>query len=452
LIAHVLTQRKQDLERRIERLPKEVAAWKSASETVVDKRAHFSQLRAIDILTDTYVKEQRLMLQRLDPAGPVEEFNSRYLDVVVSIIRSQKTWDFFRDKLNLRYSPLHKDALWTADTVAWDCHRPVLDKAVELGILDASSLREPPLVYCTADYSPATWVRGSRPNDGRDYHLGQALLPIPVIEMPWDHLGNSWEYLPLHHEVGHDIEADLMLRPALGSSLQDGMTEADVPSNRQRVWHQWMPEVFADLCALQLAGPAFGETLAALLLLRRQDVVTFADNDPHPTPYVRILLVSSYIRTLTESAAVREDAERLEAFWKEVYGAVSSDLDEFRCDFVPVLRALMDTPLSALRGYRVRELMPYGINDDAQVRPAADYFRTGQRRPTRLRIRHAPAAARLAIAKLAEAGELSAQRSEEVHGRVLDYVKAVAPPVLRGSTGIAHERFIAGFARKAFSE
>jgi hypothetical protein len=91
-------------------------------------------------------------------------------------------------------------------------------------------------------------VRGSRPNDGRNYDLGEALVPIPVIELPWDHLGSAWEYLSLHHEVGHDIEADLALRPTLQSTLRQKLAAGNV-AQPQIDAGSTGKEVFADPCA-----------------------------------------------------------------------------------------------------------------------------------------------------------------------------------------------------------
>jgi hypothetical protein len=142
-----------------------------------------------------FVSEQRTMFADLDPSDNFEALNVGSLNLIRSVIRAQKVWDFFREKLALRHLPSQREPLWVADTIAWDCYRPVLNAAEQFGIADGAELREPPLVYCTAEYSPATWVRGSRPYDGRAYDLGEALLPIPVIEMKWDHLGSAWEYL-----------------------------------------------------------------------------------------------------------------------------------------------------------------------------------------------------------------------------------------------------------------
>ena len=74
-----------------------------------------------------------------------------------------------------------------------------------------------------------------------------------MIEVPWDHIVNLWEFLSIHHEVGHDIEADLLLRPALRAAVEKALADAGLNEERIALWLDWQPEVFADLVAIQLA-------------------------------------------------------------------------------------------------------------------------------------------------------------------------------------------------------
>ena len=154
--ASPMTLRKQELRRRVEALPSEVRSWRQTTKDELDQNAHFSQVRAIEILMTSFVTDLRARIDALAPGGPATAFSQASFDLVLQLIRAQECWDYFREKLDLRHAPTLKDPLWVADTVAWDCHRPVLNLAAQLGIVDANELCEPPLVYCTADYSPAT--------------------------------------------------------------------------------------------------------------------------------------------------------------------------------------------------------------------------------------------------------------------------------------------------------
>ncbi|HZF55533.1 MAG TPA: hypothetical protein VE093_43265 [Polyangiaceae bacterium] len=453
--------RQEEVRRRVDALPKEIEEWLKRSSSELDLNAHHSQLSAISVLMSAILEPQKAALAKLSADSP--EFLNDIIALVSDIIRTQGIWDFFRDKLELRFSPEFKEALWVADSVAWNCHRPVLDEAVQHGILKAEELREPPLTYLTAEFSPATWVRFSEPNDGRNLYLGTARLPIPVIELPWDHVANTWEFLSLHHEVGHDLEADLNLQPSLQLSLQQGLAAASVPQGRIQIWRAWLGELFADLVGLQLGGPAFAESLMHLLLLPKRDVIAYRSDDPHPTHYVRILMNAAYITTLVKGdpqepaggpvgqvvARLAADSLSLEKRWKDIYGEPPAVLAPFLSDFSAVFKAVMDSPLTALKGKSVRELMPFKAADDNRIREAASYLRTGMSAPAPLSIppRHCVSAARLAISAAAEAGDDLKTTLETINERTMKLVRDNTPGGLRGASASGpHKAFVASFA------
>ena len=135
----VLVSRREELRRRVDQLPKEVDAWKARSTKELDLNAHYSQLEAISVLIEAHVERQRALLQQLDAQDDSSEaFRMTMFTLIQEIIEAQRVWDFFRAKLDLRFSPDYKEPLWIADTVAWDCHRPVLDLAA-----DRASLKRP---------------------------------------------------------------------------------------------------------------------------------------------------------------------------------------------------------------------------------------------------------------------------------------------------------------------
>ena len=442
-----LEVRKEEFRRRVEALPHEVNEWKQRTQNELDSNLHFSQLQAIGILVDTFAQQQSDLLAQLEPAGDAAAFQLVGLQLLQSIASSQHAWDFFRDKLDLRFSPAFKEVLWVADTVAWDCYRPVLDGAAAVGILDPWALREPPLTYLSAELSPLTWVRGSRPNDGRAYDLGTSRLPIPVIEVPWDHVENTWELMSLHHEVGHDLEADLKLRGVLAASLQTVLSNNGVPPSRVQQWLAWQGEVLADLVGLQLGGAPFAEVLTHLLLLPEPLVTILDEEDPHPTPYLRILMNAAYIPTMIKDhQPLADDSQQIADRWVAIYGN-QPQLDPWGGDFALVFAALMDTALPELKGRTVRELMPYGAADDARIRNAVGYMRTGMNKPAQLRPRHCISAARRAVTQSALEGMLSSDVLNTINQRAMELVRANAPGGLRGGdSSTPHRQFIASFA------
>jgi len=453
--AAALELRKEELQRRVAALPTELKRWQERARHELDEQIHFSQMRALGVLMDAFVQNQTSMLGALNPRGGERRFLEQALALVLEIDRAQGVWDFYRTKLQLRFSPDYRASLRAADIVALDCYRPVLDEAVRLGILSRAEVREPPLCYYVADFSPATWVRGSEPTDLVDRQGGTVVTPIPVIQLPWDHAQNLWEFPTIAHEVGHDLEADLKLRPDLLKSLEDSLRKGGVPDARVVVWNAWQAETFADLVALQLMGPGFLEALMHLLLLPPAIVTTYQGSDPHPTHYVRILMGAAYLRGLVPAGNqadqphqdLANDAGQVERVWKGLYGD-PPPLRDYLGDFPLVFKGLMDTPLPALKGKTVRALIPYRATDDRRIRAASRYLLSGQDRPARLRPRHCLAAARLAATEASQQGPAMALSLQSINERTAKLIDDSVPPGLfAGDDRKSHRDFVAGFAK-----
>jgi hypothetical protein len=448
-----------ELRRRVEALPGEVAGWVDRAADEIDFNAHDSQVRTLARFMGGLFDRQRQQVDGLDPKHAA--FPDQAHPVVAEINRVQGVWDFFRDMLSLRFSPDFKEPLWIADTVAWNCHFPVLEAAALRGIVKLDQVREPPLTYISAEFSPATWVRGSRPRDTVAFHLGPMKLPIPVIEIPADHLVSSWELLSIPHEVGHDLEQDLGIDQALTGALEAALHAAPgpIPPERVDAWMRWKGEVFADLIALQLAGPAFAESLMALIMLPAAWVLGWNAGDVHPNHFVRILTCAAYAKTLAppkagEPAAAAQvraqiaaDADALVLVWKEIYPGAPARLTAFAEDFDVVFGALMDAPLAELQGATVRSLVPYEAADDARIRHAAEYLRTGLNTPVKgtVKPRHCVSASRLAVTAAGAAGGDLAVALASIDERTTQLVRDNTPSVLRGSDSSAHDAFIQSF-------
>lgn len=456
--AQMTISRYEELRRQVAALPKEIEAWKVETTQKLDMQAHFSQLEALDVLMTGYVSRLETLLGELKALTEAEPFTAKAYELVEALIKSQKVWDFFREKLELRRSATFREPLWVADTVAWDCYVPVMERAADEGIIAKSKLREPPLTYLTAELSPATFARGAREFESVNPKQGTVRLPIPIIELPWDHAPNLWGFTSIHHEVGHDIEADLKLRPLLKLNLETTLSGKNVPQERIDRWEMWMPEVFADLVGLQLAGPAFTESLLNLLWLPAAMVTSLNPQDEHPTPYVRILMNTAYIRTLVADAPLLAGhADEIEQRWLGIYGA-QPKFQPYLDDFANVFKALMDTPLQALKGNSVRALMPYTKGDDTRIRDAVNYLLTGDHAPAArsLNPRHCVCIAQLAVKEAARQAANSAKPAAETAAELsvlLDRINTLTntltrdntPAVLRGDTSNAHRNFIAGF-------
>jgi hypothetical protein len=455
-IGPVFALRVEELRRRIASLPAELSGWKVRSKEVVDKRPHFYQVKALDEMMSAFVQNQNELLKALKPQGNPDVFLADSRALLVEIMRSQSVWDFYREKLQLRFSPDFQDSLWVADIVAWNCYRPVIERAARFGILSPTDLREPPLCYYVAELSAATSVRTAQINDFCDRRDRPVESPIPVIKLPWEHSQNLWEFLSIPHEVGHDLEADLNLRGVLLRSLDNALKG----NPRREVWRKWQSEVFADLVALQLVGPAYAETLMSVLLQSKEDVVTPNPKGPHPTRYLRILMLTSYIKRLIANdapAEIRDElskhAAQIEGLWTKLYDKVV-DLDPYVDDFPVVFKALMESPFPKLNDRTVRSLIPYTAEHHILIRSASEYIETGLDSPGKgtMDARHCLAAARLAVTRTARQGGNLGSKLSLINNRTGQLVRENAPTGVLAADDDAHRKFISNFAKTIFVE
>src|SRR5262249_45927703 len=260
----LLAQRVRSLNHRAGSLGDELDAWAAYTAEAGPLEKNASQLDAISVFLQrlqTRLADELSDLERVmaaQPPRPARALESAWA-VDDRITRAHQVWGYFREKLAQRFVPRFSRSLLAADLIAHDCYRTVMDAAGRLGIRHTLGLRDYPLTFFQAEYaSPVTWRRGvALPQ------LGYRSLPLPVVGIPWDHQGSPWEFPSLHHEVAHDIDADLGdLSSEIADVVADRLTQGDVPGERVAAWRRWTPELFADLVGILLAGPAFAAFLA----------------------------------------------------------------------------------------------------------------------------------------------------------------------------------------------
>jgi hypothetical protein len=199
-----------------------------------------------------------------------------------------------------RFAPV----LSAYDVVAADCYSAVRDNAPRA--FRGRMLK--PLCYMEHGYSPATVRRGVV------LHrlLGEA-NPFPVVRIPWDR-DNPWQAVFLH-EVAHNLQADLGIwhenRQAVLRRLLRGMRDPMIAS----VYGRWHKEIFADLAALLLGGPAAAWGMATFLAHPAPRTMTFRPGGAHPTGYLRVPILAEMLRRMGFGA----ESHRLLAVWRTLY-------------------------------------------------------------------------------------------------------------------------------------
>lgn len=195
-------------------------------------------------------------------------------------------------------------ALAAHDAIAEDCYAAVRQAAPR--IFDGPLLK--PVCYMEHGYSPATMRRGV----ALSRLLGEA-NPFPLIRIPWDR-DQPWQSVFLH-EVAHNLQADLgiwqenrqaVLRRVMGSARDPFLAS---------VYGRWHKEIFADLAAILLGGPAAAWGMADFLAHPQPRTMTYRPGGAHPTAYLRVYMLAEMMRRIGFQA----DATRLLRVWQGLY-------------------------------------------------------------------------------------------------------------------------------------
>jgi hypothetical protein len=219
------------------------------------------------------------------------------------IDRARRLFGMFYEVFSQRgtsYGP----TLAAHDAIAADCYAAV--RAAAPRIFSGPLLK--PVCYMEHGYSPATMRRG--------VHMSRLLgepNPFPLIRIPWDR-DQPWQSVFLH-EVSHNLQADLgiwqenrraVVRRALNVGRQPFIAS---------IYGRWHKEIFADLAAILLGGPAAAWGMADFLAHPRPRTLTYRPGSAHPTAYLRVKILAEMLRRI----GFARDASRISGVWDTLY-------------------------------------------------------------------------------------------------------------------------------------
>jgi hypothetical protein len=242
-------------------------------------------------------------------------------------------------------------------------------------------------------YSPATMRRGIT----LSRLLGET-NPFPLIRIPWDR-DQPWQAVFLH-EVAHNLQADLriwqenrqaVLRRVLGTSRNPGLA---------RIYGRWHKEIFADLAALLLGGPAAAWGLASFLAHPAPRTMTFRPGGAHPTAYLRILILVEMLRRM----GFASESNRLSRVWHRLYNPrrfhrLPTSLLASSDRLIPqVVDEIAFQTRRNLAQRALADILPFDAEDEQAIRAGARQLQRGQAGRVDLAPRHLVSAASYALA------------------------------------------------------
>lgn len=265
--------------------------------------AHFHsanrRLAAID-------KNVRLRLAQLHSLGEGASGDDRLLSLAMverELDRARRAFGMFFEVFAQRGTAFSR-SLAAHDAIARDCYDALRRTAPR--IFPGPVVL--PLTYLEHGYSPATMRRGVT----LARLLGES-NPFPLIRIPYDR-DQPWQAVFLH-EVSHNLQADLGLWVENREAVIHRLAEIGASALMCSIFGRWHKEIFADLAALLLGGPAMAWGMAFFLSHPADKVMTYRPGGPHPTGYLRVKLLAHMLGSM----GFAEDSARLGKLWDELY-------------------------------------------------------------------------------------------------------------------------------------
>jgi len=223
-----------------------------------------------------------------------------------------------------------------------------------------------PPVVCYLDRGFGAAIRRARtrlPGGGE--------TPVAIVRIPRERMIGSGIASSLVHEVGHQAAAILDLVAPLRFAFQSISRARGPSAEAAPYWARWIPEIVADFWASALVGVGSTLGLSGVLSLPRAFVFRAGADDPHPIPWIRVMLSCALGDALYPDPQWR----RLADVWASYYPLDRLTGDQRRT--IALLENTIPVVIETIARHRPRRLNGRSLLD---VLPIAD------RQPQRLRV------------------------------------------------------------------
>jgi len=255
----------------------------------------------------------------------------------------QRRFTFLRLRFNaaLTHLDLFSEAISQrseAETGVW---LSGLDVAAQDALRVPGAHLEPPPILCYLSRGLGGAIRRARtrlPGGGES--------PAAIIRIPRERMIGFGIASSLVHEVGHQGAALLDLLPSLRVALQDAQRANPAERLAWSLWERWISEIVADFWAVAKTGITSTLGLISIVSLPRAFVFRISLEDPHPFPWIRVLLSCAIGDALYPHVQWRQ----LAATWEALYPL--GRLDPQRRQVIALLRRTLPRMVDLLAGHR----------------------------------------------------------------------------------------------------
>ena len=404
------------------------AAWMLAQEarallTRLERVRPFALLEpmvpAANLLPHTQIAiERHLVIGRRDLERAVRAFIAwlRGVGRSASAAEAQRRFSFLRLQFNatLTQFDLFSDVI---------TQRSEHESGVWLSGLDvvaADALTLPggyysvPPIACYLDRGAGAAIRRARtrlPGGGDN--------PVAIIRVPRERMVGSGIASSIVHEVGHQGAELLDVVPSIRPVLR-GLQAADGRDHSAwQLWERWISEIVADFWAVARLGIAATLGLMAVVSLPRAFVFRVDLDDPHPAPWIRVMLSCA----MGQALYPHPQWARFSALWASFYPlkGIASDREvlfgRLRATMPAFVTLLMQHRPRSLRGHTLAEAL---ATDARQPRRLAQLYRDWSAEPQAM-YRAAPTLAFAVIGQARAGGRASPEDESHLLAKLLTH-------------------------------
>jgi hypothetical protein len=231
--------------------------------------------------------------------------------------------------------------------------------------------------------------------------------PVALIRIPRERMIGYGIASSLVHEVGHQGAAILELVESLRAELRPRRIRGPL-RQAWTLWDRWISEIVADYWSISKIGIGSTLGLIGLVSLPRGFVFRPPDEDPHPMPWVRVLLSSAI-------------GDRLAVTWRAMYPLTGVRPEIVRT--IQQLEATMPDFITVLVNHRPARLAGRALGEvlrSANLQPPAllARFAAWEGDPTRM-AQEPPTLAFAVLGQARASGRLTPDREARILRRLI---------------------------------
>jgi hypothetical protein len=235
--------------------------------------------------------------------------------------------------------------------------------------------------------------------------------PVALIRIPRERMIGYGVASSLVHEVGHQAAALLRLVESLRDRLRSLRLRTQLRTAWD-LWDRWVSEIVADFWSISRIGIGSTLGLIGLVSLPRAFVFRPSDDDPHPMPWIRVLLSCAIGNNLYPDPQWK----RVAATWRAMYPlaglrpALRALINELRATMPELVSIIVEHRPPLLRGWSLGEVLR---NPELQRPALLRRFALWEAQPSRMT--HEPPTLAFAVLGQARAsGRLSPERESRL--------------------------------------